>query len=507
METSSNRRIVKNTTFLYVRMFLTMGVGLYTSRLVLEVLGVENYGIYNVIGGIVALFTIINGAVSVGSSRFLTFEIGKNNIQGLKKTFSVSFAIHLAVALIVLILSETVGLWFINTQLVIPADRMFAANCVYQFSIISCIVGLIQVPYNAIVIAHERMHIYAYFGIYDVVAKLILVFCLFYVSSVDVLILYGIVICVSNFTVAFLYYAYCRYQFQETKLEVVKEKSYYQSMLSFSLWDIVGAFCTTGNSQGVNVLMNLFFGITVNAARGVAGQVENSLSLFSRNFLTAVQPQLVKLFAENKLGKMLQLMFDSSKYSSFLFFLVAFPVMLDTRYILGLWLKEVPDFSVIFLRCTIIASLIRVFAIPVVQAIHASGNIKWLNIYCGGACILLTLPAIYILYKLGYPPQYGYYTIIGVNLLCNYLELFILNHEIKFSIWNYSLQVYLRAIGILFLSTLPTLLLKQYMDESFIRLVLLCLSHFFWLLLFVLILGIGQDTRRKLYVLLKNYVK
>lgn len=484
-----------------------MGVGLYTSRLVLEALGVDNYGIYNLVGGIVALFTIINGAISVGSSRFLTFEIGKKDMERLKKTFSASFIIHVSVALVVLILAETIGLWFLNTQLVIPEDRMFAANCVYQFAVLSCVVSLTQVPYNAIVIAHERMNIYAYFSIYDVAIKLLMVFFLFYFSGVDILILYGALMCISSLIIAFLYYRYCTHNFKETSLEIVKDKSYYQTMLSFSMWDIVGAFCVTGNAQGINVLINLFFGVSVNAARGLIGQVENGLSMFSRNFLTAVQPQLVKLYAENQIEKMLQLIFTSSKYSSLLFFLVAFPVVLDTNYILKLWLKEVPDYSVLFLRCSIVALFIRTFATPVVQAVHASGNIKWLNIYCGGTCVILTLPIIYLFYKAGYPPQYAYYVIISINVLCNYLELLTLKHEIKFSIWAYSVRVYLRSFLIVILTALPTLFIYQTMHESFIRLVVICIVHSLFLFILVYVLGIDRNMRGKICNQLKKYIR
>lgn len=488
-------------------MLLIMGVNLYTSRLVLEALGVDNYGIYNVVGGIVALFSIINGALASGSSRFLMFELGQRDQERLRKTFSASFAIHCLIAVIVFILAETVGLWFVNTQLVIPAHRLYAANWVYQFSVLSCLISLTQVPYNALIIAYEKMSIYAYIGIYEVLIRLLMVFSLFYFTFSDVLILYGGIVCFCSVSVMFFYRWYCVRHFAECRLEIVKDKSYYRSMLSFSMWDVIGYFCVTGNNQGINVLMNLFFGVAVNAARGVAMQVDGAISQFARNFMQAVQPQIVKLFAENNIQKMIYLVFESSRYSYFLLFFVSFPVILDAEYILHLWLKEVPAYAPLFLRCTLLISLIRAFAIPVVQTVHASGNIKRLNLYSGGASVLLTLPLVYLFYKTGFPPQYAYYSLISLSIVWNYLELFILKCEVNFSVFAYSVQVYFKSLLISLLAAVPVVAVYAGMRPGFLRLLTVVFLNTLLVCTLIFFVLMNNPARKKILTTLKGYIK
>lgn len=488
-------------------MLLIMGVNLYTSRLVLEALGVDNYGIYNVVGGIVALFSIINGALASGSSRFLMFELGQRDQERLRKTFSASFAIHCLIAVIVFILAETVGLWFVNTQLVIPSDRLYAANWVYQFSVASCLISLTQVPYNALIIAYEKMSIYAYIGIYEVFARLLMVFSLFYFTFVDVLILYGGIVCFCSVSVMFFYRWYCVRHFAESRLEIVKEKSYYRAMLSFSMWDVIGHFCVTGNTQGINVLMNLFFGVAVNAARGITTQVDSAISQFARNFMQAVQPQIVKLFAENNIQKMIYLVFESSRYSYFLLFLVSFPVILDAEYILHVWLKEVPAYAPLFLRCTLLVSLIRAFAIPVVQTVHASGNIKRLNLYSGGASVLLTIPLVYLFYKTGFPPQYAYYSLIFLSIVWNYLELFILKYEVDFSVFAYSVQVYFKSLLISLLAAGPVVAVYAGLRPGFFRLAAVVFLNSLLVCTLIFFVLMNRDARRKILTTLKGYIK
>ena len=295
---SSNKRIAKNTVFLYFRMILVMGVTLFTSRIVLQALGVEDYGLYNAVGSIVVMFSIINNMLSSGTSRFLTFELGIGDKEKLKKTFGASFAMHSAMAILILMLAETVGLWFLNEKMVIPADRYVAANWLYQFSIVTCILSLTQIPYNATIIAHERMGVYAWVGVVEVTYKLAIVYFLLYVPVPDKLIFYGALYMLWNVSVQVFYRFYCHKNFEEASITIVKDKSLYKKMLSFSLWDTIGAFCATGNSQGANILMNIFFGVTVNAARGVSYQVENAVTQFSNNFMTAVKPQITKTFLD-----------------------------------------------------------------------------------------------------------------------------------------------------------------------------------------------------------------
>jgi O-antigen/teichoic acid export membrane protein len=498
METSSNKRIVKNTAFLYARMLMVLGVSLYTARLVLEALGAEDFGLYNVVGGIVGLFTIINGALSGGSSRFITFELGTGDKAALRKTFSASFAIHGFIAIIIFILAETVGLWYVNTCLVVPEGRLTAANWVYQFSIIGTMLSITQVPYGAMIIAQERMNIYAWVGIAEAVFKLFLIYLLLHVQSVDRLIFYSLLMCLWSICLQVYYRFYCVRNFTESKLMIVKEKVIYKKMLAFSLWDLVGNFCVTGNSQGINLLLNYFFGVVVNAARGVAFQVEGALTMFSHNFMTAVRPQIVKLFAEGNFKKMLSLMVESSKYSYFLLYIVVLPVFLEADYILAIWLKEVPEHTSLFLRCILLNSLIRSFATPVVQAVHATGNIKWLNLYAGGTSVLLTLPLIYFAYRSGYPAEVAFYIVCIVSIICNYLELFVLKKEIPFNILKYTLHVYSIGFLITGLSIVPIYCLYQLLESSFYRLLIVCVADLFLVGLSVFFIGISPSDREKI---------
>jgi O-antigen/teichoic acid export membrane protein len=487
-------------------MLLIMGVSLYTSRLILESLGVEDFGLYNVVGGIVVLFGIINGALSAGSSRFITFELGRGDLLLLKKTFCASFMIHIFIALLVFAVAETLGLWYVNRLLVVPAGRLHAANWVYQFSIISSMLSLTQVPYSAVIIAHERMDIYAAVSIAEAIYKLLIVFLLKYINIIDKLILYGLLICIGNVLIQLYYRFYCSHNFAECKLALIYEKKIYKNMLSFSLWDVMGSFTVQGNSQGINILINYFFGVAINAARGVAFQLEAALTMFSNNFMTAVKPQIVKLFAEGKNDKMISLVFESSKYSFFLIYVIALPVFLEADFLLKIWLKDVPQYTVLFLRWIIIARLIRAFATPVVQAVHASGNIKWLNIFGGGISIAIQIPITSICYKLGYPAASTFIVMSVVSLICNFIELIVMKKEINFSIVGYIYKVYLIGIIVAVFALIFLLPLHLCFSAGFSRLALSCLMSIFSVGCFVFLIGMNHENRMQLKTILKKKI-
>ena len=328
---SSNKRIAKNTLFIYLRMFVVMAVSLGSSRIILQVLGVSDYGLYNAVGSIVVMFTIINGTLSAGTSRFLTFALGKKDLDEIKKTFSAAFFMHAMIAIFVLVLAETVGLWFLHNKMNIPADRFIAANWLFQFSIVSSMLSMTQVPYSALIIAHERMNIYAWVGIAEAMWKICYMIVLMKVSFSDTLIAYGALILVWSCGLQFYYRMYCVRHFPESKLSLVIDKKVCKKMLSFSLWDFVGAFCGTGNSQGLNLLINMFFGVSLNAARGLAYQVEGVVHQFVSNFMTAVNPQITKRYAEGRIIDMMNLVFESSKFGYILLFIVSLPVFLQKK--------------------------------------------------------------------------------------------------------------------------------------------------------------------------------
>lgn len=468
----SNTQIAKNTIFLYIRMIVMMLINLFASRVLLQALGVEDYGLYNVVGSMVIMFSIINGTLSAGSSRFLTYELGRGDFVRLKKTFSASFAMHCMVALLVLILAETIGLWYLNHKMVIPDSRLSAANWLYQFSIVSCMFSLTQVPYNATIIAHEKMGIYAWVGVCEAVYKLAVVYLVLFTDVKDKLVLYGVLVSGWNCTLQIFYRFYCSKHYHETRIQVVKDKSIYKNMLSFSMWDIIGSFCVTGNSQGINLLINMFFGVSLNAARAIAYQVESAITQFASNFMVAVQPQIVKRYAQGRLVDMNRLIFRSSRMAFALLLIVSLPVFMETDFILSLWLVNPPAYTVLFLKYILITQLMRIVNRPVIQAVHATGDIKMLNSLSGGISLALQLPFVYLFYRLGQPVESCFWVIIAVYIICNYIELVCLKRKIAFSIGQYVCKVYIKCIVLaLFAAILPGLAVA-FMPPGMLRFIL-----------------------------------
>lgn len=494
----SNKTIAKNTIFLYFRSFLMMVISLFSSRVILQALGVDDYGLYGAIGSIVAMFAMINGVLSVGTSRFLTFELGRNDSVRLKKTFSASFAMHVAMAVCLFILLETIGLWFLNHKMNIPEGRGFAANVIYQFSILTSMLSLTQVPYSAIIIAHERMNIYAYVGIAEAVFKLLLIFLLLYVPFTDNLIAYAAILAIWSIGLQVWYRYYCHKHFVESHLGIVREKEIYKGMLTYSLWDFLGQICGTGNKMGINILINMFFGVAVNAARAIAYQVEAAVTQFSANFLTAVQPQIVKSYARGDDKRFFQLIYESGKFSYYLLFMITLPLFLEADYILQLWLVEVPPLSALFLRFVSSINLFRVIARPVINGVHATGDVKFLNLTCGLYCAITILPAIYILYELGFPAWYCH-VVTAINAaISSILEAWALYRKIKYNVLDYIIKVYVHSISISALAAIIPVVICVLLSPSFGRLLLTVVSSVLSTSFVVYTLGINKETRIKL---------
>lgn len=472
-EIGANKTIAKNTIFLYIRSFLMMGINLYASRVILEVLGVEDYGLYGAIGSFVAMFTIINGVLSAGTSRFLTFELGRKDYDRLKKTFSASFALHVCLAILLFVLLETLGLWFVNNKMSIPEGRVFAANVVFQLSIITCMISLVQVPYNATIIAHERMSVYAYIGVVEAIFKLALIFVLLYAPFSDKLITYAIILILWAICLLIWYVLYCRKRFSECHIQLVKDKSIYKGMLSYSLWDFVGQFCATGNSQGINILINMFFGVTMNAARSISYQVENAIMQFSNNFMTSLQPQIVKSFAQKDYDRFFILIYEGGKYSFYLLFMVSLPIFLEADYILSIWLLEVPPLTSLFLRCIMVITLVRVPIQTLIKGVHATGNVKTLNLTAGVYSALTFLPFVYIFYKVGLP-VWTCFIIQAFNgwIVCSYFEMRALKKQMDYSMWDYYKKVVLLPIAVCVIPSIVAALPSVYMEQCFLRLLI-----------------------------------
>src|SRR5690606_27841001 len=341
---SSNKTIAKNTLFLYFRMLLVMGVSLFTSRIVLRELGVSDYGVYSLVGGIVAMFGFFNAAMSSATQRYLSFDIGKEDATQLKKTFSAVLTIHVGIAVLVLILAESIGLWYVNHKMVFPPERSFAVNIVYQFSVAASLLGIIQVPYNALIIARERMNVYAYVSILEVSLKLIIVFLLMYFGN-DKLITYSILTFVVSLIIRIIYQVYCRKQFIESHYRFEYDKLYYKELIAYSGWNLFGNIAVVARSQGNNVVLNLSFGVVANAAYGITVVVQGAISSFITNFQVAVNPQITKGFAKGDLKSMQKLINQASKFSFLMALLLVSPILLNLDFILKTWLVAPPKFA------------------------------------------------------------------------------------------------------------------------------------------------------------------
>lgn len=503
---SENKRIAKNTVFLYIRSFLMMAINLYASRIILQALGVEDYGLYGAIGSIVAMFTIINGSLSSGTSRFLTYELGRGDMVKLKKTFNASLAMHTAMAGFLFLLMETVGLWFVNYKMNIPAGREFAANIVYQMSVLTCMFSLTQVPYSATIISHEKMDIYAYVGLVEAIFKLSLVVALLYLPFGDNLIAYSIILALWGAGLQIFYRFYCYKRFEETHISFCREKTIYKEMLSYSVWDTIGAFCATGNSQGINILINIFFGVTVNAARQVAYQIESGVNQLAANFTTSITPQIVKSYAKGDKKRFFQLIYEAGRYSYFLMFLIAFPIILEADYILKLWLVEVPEYTVLFTRFVLAIALYRIIVRSTINGVHATGDVKTLNLTSGVYSACSFLPLVYLLFKFGLPVWSCFIVYAFNGIVCNFFEARALYKNEKFDILRYIVYVYLHPIAVSMIAAILPFVIIATMEESFLRLVLTLIVNSLCTIICVYILGINQDTRKKVNSFILNKI-
>lgn len=429
-ETSNNKRIAKNTLLLYFRTIFIMFISLFTSRVVLNALGVENYGIYNVVGGVVAMFSLISGSLSSSISRFITFELGKGNIEKLKVIFSTSINIQIGISVIILLLGEIIGGWFLNTHMNIPEGRMDAANWVLQCSLIMFCINLINIPYNACIIAHERMTAFAYVSILEASLKLLICY-LIVVSPFDKLISYAVMLVIVSLIIRVVYGIYCTKHFEECKYQMIYDRKQLKDMTGFAGWAFLTNCCYLFNTQGVNILINIFFGVTLNAARGVANQVSAAIMQFVNNFTMAMNPQITKQYAAGKTNEMFMLVCRGAKFSFFLLLIFSLPVLFETEYILKLWLKIVPDHAVMFLRLTIIGSMINMLGNTGYTACMATGTVRRYVIWISSVGCLV-FPLTWICFLLGMAPESTYVVFILVYVLVDSVRLYIMKGLLKF---------------------------------------------------------------------------
>lgn len=466
----NHRRIARNTVMLYIRMFVTMLVGLYTSRVVLSVLGVEDYGIYGVVGGVTAMIGFLNGSMSGATSRFLTFELGRKDFKRLSDTFSNAFEIHIGLSILVLIVAETVGLWFLTHKLVIPPDRMAAAHWVYQFSIINMMLGINQVPYNALVIAHEKMDLYAYVEIVNVVLKLLIVYLLS-VASFDKLIFYAFMMDFVSILIMLYYRMYCIRHFKESRFHWVWDKSIFIPMLKYSAWSFYGSMCVAIRQQGTNFLINIFFGVVFNAAASVATTVQGVVKGFTFSSTMAFRPQIVKAYAMGDRKEMISLMESAMTLAVFLSLLISLPLYVEIKYLMDLWLVKAPEMSVEFVRVLIISAFFALSTIIFTIGISATGKNKQANVYTG-TIYMLTIPVMYLFFKCGFGVIYSYYCILGANILIYISNMVIFKYLVPEVKLGYFWWLLLKAASVIFISLIPVFFINSHLEEGFMRLVI-----------------------------------
>ncbi len=507
MEQTNNKRVAKNTLYLYFRMILIMLVTLYTSRVILSELGIKDYGIYNVVGGLVTMFAFLNNCMASSTQRFMTFELGCGNAHRLKNVFAASLNIHIAIAIIIVLLAETIGLWFVNTKLVIPDDRMLAANWVYQFSILSFFVNIIQVPYNAVLIAHEKMSVYAYISIVEVFLKLGIVYLLV-ISPFDKLIAYGVLLFIVQFIIRCIYQIYCKRNYDECKFRLFWDKELYKSMSSFAGWNLFGSVAWLLRDQGVNIILNMFFGPVINAARGVATQVSGAVMNFISNFQVALNPQITKNYAVGNIKEMEKLSYLGIKFSYIILFILAFPLSLNIDYILDLWLVDVPDYSALFIILILIDALVgTLFGTPLMTALSATGVIRNYQVVVS-LVILCIVPVGYVMLKLGYDAPSVFYITIFFSLMSGFVRFLFCRRQIGYSFRRMGKAVLMPIAGM----TLVSLPFPIYMrmnvlkNSNVISFVLLCLLAVFISGVSAWFIGMRKNERNTILSIVKNKI-
>ena len=464
---SANKRIAKNTLVLYVRMLFTMGISLFTSRVVLQTLGVEDYGISSVVGGVISMFTFINAAMVSSTQRYLNFELVRGDANQLRSVFSTSLQIHALIALAIIVLSETVGLWFLNEKLVIPEARMTAAMWVYQCSILSCAVSIMSTPYNAVIVAHEKMSAFAYISILDVSLKLLVVYLLV-VLPFDKLIILAILNLLVQLFIRYIYTLYCHRHFPESYFQFRFNKTLFKEMFGFAGWSFWGNLAAILYTQGLNMMLNIFFGPIVNAARGIAVQVQSAVQQFVGGFQTALNPQITKNYASNNLPQMHSLMFRSARFSFLLLFFLSLPVLMETNFILTLWLKTVPDDAVIFTQIMICISLIYTTANPCIIANQATGKVKIYQMVVGGI-LLLILPISYVVLKLGAPAYSVFIVHFCIESLAQFSRMYMLRNLIHLPLWQYMKNIYIPIVSTVVIAIILPLVVRMQVAEGWLR--------------------------------------
>ncbi|MBO8093439.1 MAG: hypothetical protein J7D60_09035 [Prosthecochloris sp.] len=498
---TDNKRIVKNTALLYIRMVVLMFVGFMTSRIVLDKLGVTDYGIYDVVGGIAVLLVFFSGTLSSAVSRFLVYEIAKKDHEEVKKVYRSSVTIHLVFGIGLLIVMESGGLWFLENVLVIPSERIQVVGIVYQFVVLGALLKLVQLPVSALMIAHEDMQLYSYVGMFDAVLRLGLVFFID-AFRYDNLLVYGFIVLLVSM-MSFLVYnisAFIRYK--EYSVLPLYDKYVVSKMMNFVGWGVIGGFASIMKTQGLNMLLNVFFGPSINAARGVSYQVNNGVGGLTQNFIVALSPQITKSYASRDFGRMKKLVYRGAKYSFYLLLLLSLPLLFEVDYILGLWLTDVPDYASVFTRLIIIQALVESFNPVLYAAVQATGKIKIYQLIVGGT-LLVNLPLSVFLFWSGLEPQSCFILSIGISLISLFLRFVLLSKmRLNFCFFDMVKNIFLMSLVVAILSVPIPYLVNHYIQPGMMRFALVVMTSMSTVMLLVWFVGLREEERQSLQKIL-----
>lgn len=503
---SDNSRLAKNTILLYIRMLAQMALSLYTSRIILQNLGIVDFGLYNVVGGVVLTFVFLNSAMNSSTQRYLTIAIGKGNAEELHKVFNISRVIHTGIGLLIVLLCEIFGIWFISNKMVIPDGREYAVHWAFQFSMLSVFISTITIPYNALLIAREKMGAFAYFTILEVFFQFVVAYSLSIING-DRLIYYALLLAVFGIIVRLIYGTYCNKRFPECSFRFFRSDPLYKEMTVFAAWGLLGHFSNVINSSIQNMMLNVFFSPVINAARGIALKVSDAIMRFNENFQMAVSPQITKKCALGEKEKMFSLIYNSSRFSIYLMWLLSLPVIMCMDDILHLWLVEVPDYTSIFLKLVLIDNMITSIANPLNMAIRANGKIKYPELF-GGIILILNLPISYFCLKIGCQPESVFLVMILCDIFCQISRILFSNHYLQMPIVVYLKNVLLYPIIIVLMSFAgPFFLLNAvHIDNSLLRLVVVGGGSIISVLLNVYLFGINKSERIYINSLVKKYL-
>lgn len=468
----SNKRIFKNTIYLYVRQIVIVALSFISTRIVLDKLGASDYGVNNVVSGFVAMFTVLNNILQTGTRRFLFLYLGKKDSKPLKNTFSTCFVIHLVTGITVILCLETIGLWFLNSHLNIEPDRMTAANWVFQFSVLTVFLGITQTPFVAAITAHEHFNIYAYMSIYEAVAKILVLFVLVYLSG-DKLIIYGTLQMFVVIISIGIYGIYCIRKFKECSFSLHVDRDLLKKMISFSGWSVLGNLFAIGNYHGFSILLNIFFNTAINASRGLAATVTFTISQFVGGFIIAGEPQLVKSYGAGEKEEFERLVFNITQYTLFLLSLITVPVFMETDYVLGLWLGKIPPYTSDFIKITILCSFITNSYIMLNKAIIASGYMKQLALIVNTIPII-QLPLIYCVLKLGYEPTAAYWITLVPEFIAMFADMWIIKKYISFPSGRFFIQVFAKNFILILVACIIPYIIHNIMHSGLFRFLVVC---------------------------------